>query len=399
MTGGDRQSQVFLNDLGIVCAAGRGKAEVRRSVLGDSPSGITTSDAFADRTLSVGQVRSELSDVGVLPPWLRSRNNALLLTALAELGPVLDAAIARWGRDRVGVVLGTSTSGIGESERAMAAYLATGELPPEFHLGQQELGSPARAVTGLLGLAGPASVISTACSSSARALASAARLLRLGVCDAVLAGGADSLCRFTIAGFRALDAVSESRCNPMSVHRCGINIGEGAAVFLVTREPGGVRLAGWGESSDAHHVSAPQPDGLGAIAAMRGALQRAGIGPEQVDYVNLHGTATVQNDAVESRAVHDVLGADVPASSTKPLTGHTLGAAGAVEAGLCWLTLRGNDEGHLPPHWWDGSPDPALAPLDLVAPGRVLGRPVRHALSNSFAFGGSNAALVLSQVG
>ncbi|RKH14865.1 beta-ketoacyl-ACP synthase [Corallococcus sp. CA053C] len=386
---------VFLNELGLVCALGSGKHEVARALFATTPSGVASHAGFADRPLHLGVVTAPLTAQDALPRAQHSRNNALLLTALAQVRAGVDAAIARFGPERVAVVLGTSTSGIGEGEGAIADHLATGQLSASFHLCQQELGAPALALTHLLGLAGPSYVISTACSSSAKALASAARLLRAGTVDAVLTGGVDSLCRFTVAGFRSLDSVSEERCNPMSVHRHGINIGEAAALFLMTREPGPVRLSGWGESSDAHHISAPEPAGRGAIAAIREALTRSGLSPEHVDYVNLHGTATVQNDAMESRAVHTLLGPGVKASSTKPLTGHTLGASGALEAAFGWLTLVDNPQGKLPPHFWDGDADPTLPALALVKPGEALGRPVRSVLSNSFAFGGSNAALVL----
>jgi 3-oxoacyl-[acyl-carrier-protein] synthase-1 len=249
-----------------------------------------------------------------------------------------------------------------------------------------------------LGLAGPAYVHSSACASSAKAIASAARLIRMGACDAVLTGGVDSFCAFTVAGFAALESVSETRCNPLSVHRNGINIGEGAALFLMSREPATVALRGWGESSDGHHISAPDPAGGGARQAIEQALSRAGIGPTQIDYVNLHGTATVQNDAMESRVIHSLFGSAVPVSSTKPFTGHALGAAGAIEAGLCWLAMQDdNSGGKLPPHLWDGVRDPALPALNVVDSGSCLGRPLRWALSNSFAFGGANAALVLGR--
>jgi 3-oxoacyl-[acyl-carrier-protein] synthase-1 len=226
-------------------------------------------------------------------------------------------------------------------------------------------------------------------------MASAARLLKAGMADAVITGGADSLCRFTVAGFGALGSVSEQRCNPFSANRNGINIGEGAALFLMTREPGPVRLAGWGETSDAHHMSAPDPEGKGAERAIREALVRAGIDASDIDYVNLHGTATPQNDAMEAGAVQRTLGIDVPCSSTKPLTGHALGAAGAIEAALCWIALTRNQEHRLPPHWWDGVVDPAIAPIRLVRPRERANAALRYALSQSFAFGGSNAALIL----
>lgn len=389
---------VFLHQPGLVCALGAGRRAVAEALFGDAPAGVAPRDGFADKTLHVGYVTAPLAGTDVLPAPLRSRNNALLLTALAEIRPAVDEAIARYGRERVAIVLGTSTSGIGESEGAIAEHHATGQLPASFHVRQQELGSPAMALSHVLGVAGPATVISTACSSSAKALASAARLLRAGVADAVVTGGADSLCRFTVAGFSALESVSEARCNPMSVNRRGINIGEGAALFLMTREPGPVRLAGWGESSDAHHISAPEPTGRGALAAMREALERSGLQPSAIDYVNLHGTATPQNDAMESRAVRELLGGEVPCSSTKPLTGHTLGACGAIEAAFSWLALTDNPSGRLPPHWWDGEVDPELPALSLVKPGQTLGRPLRAVLSNSFAFGGSNAVLVLERV-
>jgi 3-oxoacyl-[acyl-carrier-protein] synthase-1 len=322
----------------------------------------------------------------------RSRNNGLITLALAQIRPAVDAAIARFGPARVGIVLGTSTSGIGETELAIKAMVETGTLSKSYHYPLQELGSPARYLASELGIRGPTNVISTACSSSAKALASAARWLEAGLVDAVIAGGSDSLCRFTIAGFSALESVSAERCNPLSRNRNGINIGEAAALFLITKEGGPVRLAGWGETSDAHHLSAPEPGGKGAAEAMRLALRRAQLTPKDIGYLNLHGTATPQNDAMESRAVDAVLGLEVPSSSTKPLTGHTLGAAGALEAALCWLTLT-DEAGRLPPHWFDGERDPELPALALVTPGQ-RGSP-RAALSNSFAFGGSNASLAL----
>jgi 3-oxoacyl-[acyl-carrier-protein] synthase-1 len=187
----------------------------------------------------------------------------------------------------------------------------------------------------------------------------------------------------------------------MSANRKGINIGEGAALFLMAAAPSGpqaVQLMGWGESSDGHHISAPDPAGAGARLAMEQALQRAGVTAGQIDYINMHGTATQQNDAMESRVIAAMFGTQVAVSSTKPFTGHTLGAAAAVEAALCWLAMQDdNGQGRLPPHLWDGAADPALPALNLVAPGAALGRPLRRVLSSSFAFGGSNAVLLLGR--
>jgi 3-oxoacyl-[acyl-carrier-protein] synthase-1 len=389
----------YLNDCAIVCALGSGREAVARRLLGEARSGLRVSDAYSPgREFPVGCVDAALPSVDHLPPPLRSRNNQLALAALAQLRPRAEAAIARYGAARVGVVIGTSTSGVGETEAALAAHLAGGALPAGFHYGQQEMGSPAELIARELGAGGPAYVHSSACSSSAKALGSAARLIRMGLCDAVITGGVDTLCAFTVAGFSALESVSAAPCNPLGASRKGINLGEGAALFLMSREPAAVALCGWGESSDGHHMSAPDPAGGGARISMREALQRAGIEPGQIDYINLHGTATVQNDAMESRAVAEMFGSDVAVSSTKPFTGHTLGAAGAVEAAFCWLAMQDdNPEGRLPPHLWDGDADPALPALNVAQPGARLGRPIRWALSNSFAFGGSNATLVFGR--
>jgi 3-oxoacyl-[acyl-carrier-protein] synthase-1 len=390
---------VYLNALGMVCALGRG-AEVIADALfaADAPRGVRSSTRYTPgRCVAVGEVDAPLPSLTHFAMPFHSRNNALLLDALDQIRSQVDAAIEQFGAARVAVILGTSTSGIGESEHAMPQRLASGQWPAGYHYGQQEIGAPSRFVALASGAGGPSWTISTACSSSAKALASAARLLRAGIVDAVIAGGADSLCAFTIGGFSALEAVSATRCNPFSRHRDGINIGEGAALFLMTRDISAVRLAGWGESSDAHHISAPDPTGAGALASMHEALQRAQVRPAEVDYVNLHGTATQQNDAMEARAVSSVLGDRVPVSSTKPLTGHALGAAGAIEAGLCWLSLAHNPHSLLPPHWWDGATDPELPVLDFAAPGRRAKAPLRYALSNSFAFGGSNASVLLGR--
>lgn len=417
-------SPVYLHAPGVVCAAGYSLAALRDAVFAALPSGVAeNTTVWPGHALHLGAVRAELPSVDHLPLSQRSRNNALLLAALAQIRDPVDAVIARHGAHRVGVVLGTSTSGVGESEAAIAAWTRGGALPAGFHVEQQELGSPALMLAELLGLGGPRYVVSTACSSGAKALASGARLLRAGLCDAVLVGGVDALCGMTVAGFSALESVDAARCRPFSATRSGINIGEGAALFVLSREPsqgnagpfpsfldplGGpdakrqvwgrsvVQLTGWGESSDAHHISAPEPTGRGALAAMREALERAGLEPQDIGYLNLHGTATPQNDAMESRAVAELFGLGLPCSSTKPLTGHALGAAGAIEAAIAWLTVAG--DGRLPVHHFDGQRDAELPAITLVTPGQRLSEPPRHVMSNSFAFGGNNASLILSRV-
>jgi 3-oxoacyl-[acyl-carrier-protein] synthase-1 len=389
---------VYLNDCGIVCALGAEREAVRARLFA-AHSGVVPVDTYTPgRVLPLGVVDAALPSVAQHGIAARSRNNRMALAALAQIRPAVEQAIARYGADRVAVVIGTSTSGIAETESAIARHVAGDGLPAAFHYGQQEMASPALMLADELGIDGPALVHSSACSSSAKAMASAARLIRMGLCDAVLTGGVDTLCGFTVAGFSALASVSARRCNPLGANRDGINIGEGAALFLMTAQRATVALRGWGESSDGHHMSAPDPAGGGARLAITQALARAGIAASQVDYVNLHGTATQQNDAMEARVVSDLFGEHVMASSTKPLTGHALGAAAAIEAALCWLAMQDdNAEGLLPPHLWDGVPDESLPPLRLALPGARLGRPLDWALSNSFAFGGSNAALLFGR--
>ncbi|KVF26545.1 beta-ketoacyl-[acyl-carrier-protein] synthase family protein [Burkholderia vietnamiensis] len=323
------------------------------------------------------------------------RNNRLLLAALAQIQPLVDAALARYGPRRIGVVIGTSTSGVDAAEHALARRAATGAMPAGFDYRQMEIGTAAPFVRAVLGVTGPAYTLSTACTSSAKAFAAARRLLQLKICDAVIVGGADSLCELTLQGFASLESVSPGRTNPMSRNRNGINIGEGAALFVMSRDEAAIRLAGVGESSDAHHISAPDPAGHGAEDALRAALADAGVAASAIGYVNLHATATRLNDEMEANVTARVFPHGVPASGTKPLTGHMLGAAGATELGFGWLTLARRIA--LPAHVWDGEQDPALPALDLVREERRLAGDAagRYVMSNSFAFGGSNASLIL----
>jgi 3-oxoacyl-[acyl-carrier-protein] synthase I len=388
----------YLNALGLICALGRGKAEVARRLLeGDSSGMQPNPQLVAGRTLPVGAVTGELPSLRDSPPRHVTRNNQLLLAAVEEIETELNEAIVRFGPARIGVVMGTSTSGIQEATLGIAGLVHDGQLPPSYHYSHQELCAPASFISERLQLGGPSYSISTACTSSARALLSAKRLLDAGICDAVICGGVDTLCDLTLRGFSSLEAISERICNPFSANRDGINIGEAAAVFLMTREHAPVALIGGGASSDAHHISAPDPQGLGAIDAMRKALTSAATSAEQISYLNLHGTATRHNDAMESSAVAAVFPTGVPCSSSKPLTGHTLGAAGALEAAFCWLTLsEHNPTQQLPPHRWDGEQDAELPHLDLVVAGtRAAMTQPRRMMSNSFAFGGNNISLIL----
>ncbi len=389
-------TSVYLHALGMINALGSDIDTIAQGLAASHAPGMRAIDRPGFGAAVVGQV---LDPLQWAPPASLARydcrNNRLLLGALAQIECELQAACERYGRHRIGVVLGTSTSGIQEAEAALQHRREHQALPQAFDYVQMEIGTLAPFAAAALGVSGPAFTISTACTSSAKAFASAGRLLRLRLCDAVVVGGVDSLCEMTLQGFGSLEATCAERTNPMSRNRAGINIGEGAAVFLMTREEGPVRLAGTGESSDAHHISAPDPTGAGAELALRAALRDAGIDARAIGYVNLHATATRKNDEMEARLMARVFPEGVPASGTKPLTGHTLGAAGATEAGFAWLALA-RDDLALPRHLWDGEADPALPPLDLVENTRRLGA-AQYAMSNSFAFGGSNASLILGR--
>ena len=352
-----------------------------------------------ERPALVGEVHTVLQDLPA--PWssFNTRNNQIALIAAKQIEPQVMRAKAQHGADRVAVVIGTSTSGIATGEQALAHQKKHGQFPVGYDYAQQELGDTSQFLQHYFGLSGPCLTVSTACSSSAKAFASARRMLNADLCDMVVVGGVDSLCQLTLNGFNSLESISKGHCQPFSVNRDGINIGEGAALFTLVRasEHDDIILAGVGESSDAYHISAPHPQGVGAVSAMQAALKMAQLTPEQISYLNLHGTATPKNDAMESRAVSTVFQPQLPAcSSTKPLTGHTLGAAGAIEAAFCYLLLSElNADNLLPPQVWDAVQDPDNPILPLVQAGESA--PLQHVMSNSFAFGGSNASLILSR--
>jgi 3-oxoacyl-[acyl-carrier-protein] synthase-1 len=388
--------------LGVVNALGADTETVWRGLVAGEPSRLSWRDELIPgRRLLVGAVSDPLPEVpAALAPYA-CRNNAMALAALTQIEAPVRALLASRGASRVGVVVGTSTSGVADAEGAFRYQRDHGGLDPAFHYEQLEFGGLASFVAEWLGAKGPAYALSTACSSGARALASARSLLAMGLCDAVVAGAADTLCGLTSNGFGALQAIGEGVTNPCSKNRNGLTLGEGAAMFLLLPEPGGIQLTGVGESSEAHHMSAPEPSGAGAEAAMRGALADAGLAPDGIAYLNLHGTGTPLNDAMECQAVERVFGLSLPVSSTKPLVGHTLGAAGALEAAFCWLMLAQSNGGllELPPHCFDGERDPELPAVRLVGKGESV-RPggALRVMTNSFGFGGNNCTLVLERV-
>ena len=325
------------------------------------------------RRIFFGRVTESLPEI--VDPEFNFRSCRLLAWAVTHLQIQLGDFLSRYGRDRVAVVLGVSNTGIDEAQSFIDTSFSRPEsaadrFPHAFRFSMIELGTPTDYLAKTLGVTGPAYTISTACSSSAKVFASARRLIEAGICDAAVVGGVDGRCRFAMNGFHALGALAQGRCRPLAEDRDGICLGEGVALFLMERADNALEdrrqvfFSGSGEMSDAYHATAPDPEGCGAEAAMRAALADAGRGPEEIDYINLHGTGTLANDDMEMKAVRRVFGANLPQiESTKAKTGHCLGAAGAVEAAICWRKLRRGE--------------------------------IRRALSNSFAFGGCNASIVL----
>ena len=329
------------------------------------------------------------------------RNNRLAWLALCQDGllAAVEAAIARHGAERVAVVVGTSTSSIGASEEGYARAVAGADGAPRLpdDLARPIVHTPHSLgdfVGHATGARGPCITVATACSSSAKVFAQGARMLQAGIADAVLVGGVDTLCGSVLFGFNALGLVSRERCRPFDATRDGLSLGEAGGFALLERPaPGedGLQLRGYGESSDAHHMSAPHPEGLGATLAMRDALARAGIEAAAVGYLNLHGTSTLANDAVEARAVDALFPASLHASSTKGWTGHTLGAAGIVESVVALLAL---EHGVLPGILGSDTPDPACGPQIRFDNASA---DIAYAMNNSFGFGGNNCSLAFSR--
>lgn len=348
----------------------------------------------------VGEIKQPLLDIRDRLEEYNCRNARVALTALNDVeGGVraaIEAAKDKYGSGRIGVIIGTSTSGLYETESAYGVLLETGDMPDGFHfVTEHAYQATARFIQLELGLTGVCYAISTACSSGAKAIAAGQRLINGGLCDAVIAGGVDTLCRLTLRGFRSLELVSNQPCTPMDKNRHGISIGEAAGLLVLEKMHAdnctAMKVLSVGESSDAHHMSAPHPEGKGAVLAMENALQLAGLKADDIDYLNLHATATKINDSVESRAVFGVFGDSVPCSGTKGITGHTLGAAGALETIIALTALQ---QQFIP-----GTQ--GLQELDDECQCKVIQSPIQTknmqiAMSNSFGFGGNNASVIVA---
>ena len=392
---------LLLSHFTATTCLGRGLAPTRRA-LEDAASGLKPCDF---ETVAIDTWIGEVAGVDDvrLPAAVAHhdcRNNRLALLGLETDGfaDAVRECLGRHGRRRIGVLIGTSTSGILATELAYRRRdPQTGALPADFNYRTTHNSySVAGFVRELFGLEGPAAAISTACSSSAKVFAAAARMIDSGLIDAALVGGVDSLCLTTLYGFNSLELTSREPCRPYDTDRRGISIGEAAAFVLLERPPASaaadaVLLLGAGESSDAFHMSAPHPEGLGARLAMTRALATAGIDVDGIDYINLHGTGTPNNDSAEGKAVAALFGERVPCSSTKGATGHAMGAAGAVEVVIGALALQ---HGFMPGSAQTRQVDPDIALDYLLATRRA---PLRRVLSNSFGFGGSNCSLILGR--
>lgn len=392
---------LWLSDFTVTSPIGRGR-DATLAALRQGHGGLRPCDFdVVDLKTFIGAVDG--AEETPLPAHLRAydcRNNRLALLGLLQDGfaDTVRGAVARYGAQRIGVFIGTSTAGILQTERAYRRRdPVTGALPADFiYETTHNTFSVADFTRRYFGLAGPAVVVSSACSSSAKVFASARRMMAAGLIDAAVVGGVDSLCLTTLYGFSALGLISEQACRPFDAQRNGISIGEAAAFALLQHPPqqpdaDAVLLLGIGESSDAYHMSSPHPAGVGARKAMQAALNAAGLHATDIDYINLHGTATQSNDAAEASAVHAVFGANVPCSSTKGATGHTLGAAGSVEAVICALVLQ---HGLLPGGINTRQLDADVS-LSYLLENRA--QPVSRVLSNSFGFGGTNCSLLLGR--
>lgn len=325
--------------------------------------------------------------------------NRLSEVVLSQMETSVCEAVKEFGADRIGVFIGSSDNGSEASLAGLDSFQKTGSYPKKYELKMQQADFAAEYIAKRFGLTGPIFTHSSACASSASAFASARNWLEAGFCDAAIVGGVDIATETVVLGFDSLEAVSLSPTIPFSKNRTGLTIGDGAAYFLVSKKPGQAKfkVVGIGESADADHVTAPRADGEGAVQAIDKALKDAELSAADIDYINLHGTGTKLNDAMESVAVNRVFGNDTPASSTKGLTGHTLGAAGALEAAFCCLTLSNENTEHvLPMHVFDGERDPSIPEIRLVKNGETAKR-LNICMSNSFGFGGCNVSLILSR--
>jgi 3-oxoacyl-[acyl-carrier-protein] synthase I len=388
---------IWLSAPGLICCAGKNRNELYDSCLKGYQGGMVMADlSGSGGKFPVGLIPGELPEV--IAPDLGpaayaggTRIIRIIDAALEQIRPDIEKAVAKYGAEKIGVCLGSCDNGSEGSLLAHQSLLAQGSFPEDYQLRFQSASFPAEFIARKFNLSGPVFTIATACASGASAIIRGAELIRAGLCGAVIAGGADIVSPTVFAGFHALEAVSDSLTNPFSKNRKGINLGEGAAFFLLDSEKNStVELLGAGESADAYHMTAPGTEGEGPAKAMKAALADAELKAGQIGYINLHGTGTELNDKAEALAMKAVFDEAPPISSTKPVTGHTLGAAGALEAAICWMVLT--EQRGLPVHCWDGVKDEEITVFPSIEDSQ---KKPSICMSNSFAFGGANVSLIL----
>jgi len=396
------KKNVWLSIPGLICCAGKNKNELYNSCLNGYQGGMVMVELTGtSEKYPVGTIPDDLPEVDFPPSVLEppayaggTRIIRIIDAALEQIRPEIEKAIDKYGAEKIGVCLGSCDNGSEGSLLAHQSLLAQGAFPEDYNLRFQSASFPAEFIANKFGISGPVFTIATACAGGASAIIRGSELIRSGLCGAVIAGGADIVSETVFAGFRSLEAISDSLTNPFSKNRKGINLGEGAAFFLLDSEKNSaVELLGAGESADAYHMTAPGTDGAGPAKAMKAALADAELKAEQIGYINLHGTGTELNDKAEGLAIKAVFNEVPPISSTKPITGHTLGAAGALEAAICWMVLT--EKRGLPVHCWDGVKDEEIP----IFPSKEDGQKKPSiCMSNSFAFGGCNVSLILGVV-
>ena len=408
---------VYINDYSLYCILGGDKVQIFDALKNGRHGNFTTYDVAG-----VQRPAATIDPVSLAPvpdKKFDNRVNRLSQAALVSVEKTIQKAVEKYGANRVGIFIGSCDNGSEASMAALKCFKETGAFPEGYVLDYQRADFPAQFIAERFGITGMLSVHSTACASSASAFVSARNNLYAGNCDVAIVGGVDIASLSVILGFASLEAMSDKPTNPFSANRSGLTLGDAAVYFVVTRESDadlctadceGLKVIGFGESDDADHITAPRADGEGAYQAMKAALTDAALDASQIGYVNLHGTGTELNDAMESRAVNRLFGesnhVDVPVSSTKALTGHTLGAAGALELAFCCLAMKGGRESGidknncgekeylLPAHLFDGVVDPKLPLLHFVKPGETS-KNLKYCMSNSFAFGGCNVSLIV----
>lgn len=378
---------IFISTPGVVCAAGKSADELWEKVSAADSTGIKKNRIPTGKEFFAASLDMDIYEIQDL--------------ALNQIEKEILLAKEKFGSERIAVCVGSCDNGSRKSLEAHKKFLTEGSFPKDYKLQLQSSGYISKKIKDRFLISGPCLTFNTACSSSAIAIIKAAQLVESGMADAVIAGGTDLASQTALMGFDALESISKNISSPLSANRSGITLGDGAAFFIISKEPlsdFNAKFLGWGESSDAYHMTSPQPDGDGAFSSMSSALKSAGLKAEQIDYLNLHGTGTKQNDAMESKAVERIFGEyKVPVSSTKSLTGHTLGASSAIEVAICMMALKNNS---FPLQNWDRIQDPQLPQLNVIDKISIQNqdkKEIKICMSNSFGFGGSNATLIFGK--